>query len=274
MFKMNTNERLYKVFTLIELLVVISIISLLISILLPALGNARKAARNTICLTGMRQIGLAISVYGADNRQYIPPRDGNVPGGWYGNETWMYNLKSYLSMSDDDFDMTSTDQNRYTPKAVKASTGVFLCPETKLWSTRPDGVVYSSDPVMRYSYGLTLACDNKADIQKYNNGAVYANNATFIAKRLDDIDINSVIMIEKHPRGNSGRPNQYNMPGYSQITSSGVNAFEWGAAFRHNSQSANFLMVDFSVQNFKRGTGFWHWGSAEGYWVDKWVPIQ
>ncbi len=59
-------------FTLIELLVVISIISLLVAILLPVLGNAKKAAQNVICLSNIRQIGLASSMYGDDNERLAP----------------------------------------------------------------------------------------------------------------------------------------------------------------------------------------------------------
>ncbi|HAI14293.1 MAG TPA: hypothetical protein DCM28_21490 [Phycisphaerales bacterium] len=61
-----------KGFTLIELLVVISIISLLISILLPALGAARESARGAQCLANQKSIGMIISIYGNDNREYIP----------------------------------------------------------------------------------------------------------------------------------------------------------------------------------------------------------
>lgn len=59
-------------FTLIELLVVISIIALLIGILLPALGAARKSARGSQNLSNLRQIGIGVNAYAAERRGYLP----------------------------------------------------------------------------------------------------------------------------------------------------------------------------------------------------------
>lgn len=60
-------------FTLIELLVVISIISLLISILLPSLSKARGAARRVQCANQERQLALVFRVYLNDNHDYFNP---------------------------------------------------------------------------------------------------------------------------------------------------------------------------------------------------------
>lgn len=54
-------------FTLIELLMVIAIISLLLAILLPALGAAREASRRTVCLSNVGQLATALAAYIADD---------------------------------------------------------------------------------------------------------------------------------------------------------------------------------------------------------------
>lgn len=70
--------RLFKGFTLIELLVVISIIALLIALLLPTLKAAKAATQNAICLSNLKQIGMASEIYADDYERLAPYGNGGT----------------------------------------------------------------------------------------------------------------------------------------------------------------------------------------------------
>lgn len=93
-------------FTLIELLVVISIISLLISILLPALGATRKAAQSTKCLANLKQIGMMHVMYDGDNKSLPQAAE--------------YNTSSYPSWKSWNW--------RYYTMGYTQSYGIYDCP--------------------------------------------------------------------------------------------------------------------------------------------------
>ena len=108
LFLVNTAENTRSGFTLIELLVVISIISLLVSILLPALSGARDAAKTILCASRMRTIGLAGQMYIADNSRRLPyaydwsptEKEGRGPWCWPGAWAGQYmDLDRYSRIS-------------------------------------------------------------------------------------------------------------------------------------------------------------------------------
>src|SRR4051794_36275063 len=66
-------------FTLIELLVVIAILAVLAGLLFPVFAQAREAARRSVCLSNVRQIGTAIAMYVSDADGVFPPPRNPAP---------------------------------------------------------------------------------------------------------------------------------------------------------------------------------------------------
>ncbi|MDB5385018.1 MAG: hypothetical protein JWM11_664 [Planctomycetaceae bacterium] len=92
-------------FTLIELLVVIAIIAVLIALLLPAVQQAREAARRTQCKNNLKQLGIALHTYHDTFRVFPPgqfnPFGADLVGGAYGGarSCWMQQLLPYVDQA-------------------------------------------------------------------------------------------------------------------------------------------------------------------------------
>jgi prepilin-type N-terminal cleavage/methylation domain-containing protein/prepilin-type processing-associated H-X9-DG protein len=70
-------------FTLIELLVVIAIIAILAAILFPVFARAREKARQSSCLSNIKQVGLSINMYVQDYDETLPMAVAGVPPSIY-----------------------------------------------------------------------------------------------------------------------------------------------------------------------------------------------
>lgn len=107
-----------RAFTLIELLTVIAIIGILAAIIIPTLGSIRQTAHASVCLSNVRQIALACTVYTNENK-------GRFPDAGSGSDPlWARTLSSYLS----------------APAAQRSS--IFVCPGAAIpveESTNPFG---------------------------------------------------------------------------------------------------------------------------------------
>ena len=91
---------------MIELLVVIAIIAMLLAILTPALRNAKKQGEAVVCLSNLRQIGLAASVYRDEFNDYIPRGVNSfVPGSVLaGEQLWCIQFMPYVGHTNDETD--------------------------------------------------------------------------------------------------------------------------------------------------------------------------
>lgn len=95
-------------FTLIELLVVVAIIAILAAILFPVFAQARDKARQTSCLSNLKQMGLAMMQYVQDNDEAVPLRNnGNnsyqkadPPDYWMAMEPYLKNRQVRVCVSD------------------------------------------------------------------------------------------------------------------------------------------------------------------------------
>jgi len=131
-------------FTLVELLVVIAIIGVLIALLLPAVQQAREAARRMSCSNNMKQLGIATHNY-HDTFGALPPRQGGtVWSGNGGHPRWsgFVNLLPFIEQDNRYDQIDSAGRHVWHGDGNSGYVGeidAFICPSDGLYSpTGPD----------------------------------------------------------------------------------------------------------------------------------------
>lgn len=244
-----------KGFTLIELLVVISIIALLVGILLPALGAARKSAQNMQCLSNLRQIGLGLWAYSHENKDLFPPcySPGVSPAvaakrlGFTDETEWPVIVNAYL---------TQSGQDNYVSGGADNTTEALQCPS----AVKDGGRLHYSANRLIYPLDYFDNTDKLNFLPLYNtNSAVRTTEVIMVGDALQNIGLNAFSGFDKIDGGRAIKRKHYYQATYNQNEREVVhnpNVLGGGEfSFRHpgGEGSANTVFVDGHAGNNQKG---------------------
>jgi len=222
-------------FTLLELLVVVAVIGLLAALLLPALNGARHKAHTAQCLNHLKQIGLAIEMYGGDF-DYYPPGNNMTT-------QWDQVVGVYITSEDDPYDKSARGPIMLCPSATvetkeyrsnySANPNMFsdvAVPYLERYAAlqRPDETVMAGDSIQyKLSGGVHAVLwgvkNNAGSLISANNGAP-ANRDLPIRVGIDE----DRVLASNNPDGGNFR-------------------------YRHVGPAANVVFADGHVSTFLKG---------------------
>lgn len=249
-------------FTLIELLVVIAIIAILAAILFPVFAQARAAAKQTGCISNLKQLGQAFHLYFNDYNDRVPTGSGFANGqyvdGDWGKDLWMFHIKPYIGTN--------------YPSNIQRGGNVFSCPSnivkqdmdvssfednypadypTQAWGLR-------RDPDGNYRYFLSYAINEHLTDQEFDNEgpnlSIWENHGnSFLLLESARSEIEGDEMFDGWRTGMQNSPrNRWSYNSYVgfQFPHNG------GSVFLMLDSSAKWRKVTFRNEDFTRSTNW------------------
>lgn len=142
-------------FTLIELLVVMAIVAVMLALIIPALQQAREAARRTQCRSNLRQIGLALQNYSDANKLFPPSACISRAGTWSIHARLLPYLDQASAYSEIRLDLDWSDPLNQATGISQLPIPVYYCPSD------PNGQTLDDDDadeglVRPVNYGFNL----------------------------------------------------------------------------------------------------------------------
>lgn len=254
---MNRSNRQFKsqvivgkLFTLIELMVVVSIIAILAAMLLPALSQARKAAKASVCLNNLKQIGYAAANYIEDYNSFY------TPYAQYGTTTisdvtYMDLISSpYLGANFTDAQMKRGMWTKTNAKEAPGIVSMWWCPLDDVDGSKTTSS-YRANTNVPCSYAMTgtiNSCyDGRPEAPRYFISQIGSSTGYYRPRHINYV---------KNPAGRFYLCEEY----YSSFTAQGAadstiirrtDAFFYNNYSRHNGFTRPFLFADFHVETLK-----------------------
>lgn len=255
---MKTIKR--RAFTLMELLVVISIIALLMSIMMPALGKAKELARKVLCAANAKQLAMSFNLYSMSYDGYLVPDRGLRPSGYLpgaeGAQPWDSKMAALWDSKKDD-----------------AYKKYLICPSDKKKRLPDPNPIYdpyrkSPDDFAIRSYGPNYSLYNNLWPSSINSGsylwAASGNQTMIPAKSSNVFRPGETILIGENHVGagqsypNSPYGNQQGNNWHEVFTKPSVHTATRGNNIPYCLESDTTLHKDGGNYAFVDGSVSWH----------------